>query len=296
MVMHRCEFNSHTRHQKQHQKDDQKGSERDWVRPLAFYYEQLFKQIEGVKMIEEKYQLYHGDCLDGFKTLQDESVDLILTDVPYGVDYKNDFYDDSKDYVFSHHEQWVYEMFRVLKEGSHCYIFIPTLEVDKWISAVKKHFLFKNLIATRAYTGSTYLKDNFNFSAQYVIYCSKGKSKQFNSVNFIPTSEAWLKDKRNKNPKPFTYSYPSYMPEKVFSTVHGSAKNSIHPNQKSVPFQKFLIQISTNENDVVLDPFFGSCSCGEAALETGRRFIGFEQDKTYFNLATEKLEQALLES
>ena len=52
-------------------------------------------------MIKEKYQLYHGDCLDGFKTLQDESVDLILTDVPYGGDYKNDFYDDSKDYVFS---------------------------------------------------------------------------------------------------------------------------------------------------------------------------------------------------
>ena len=250
--------------------------------------------IEGETMIEEKYQLYHGDCLDGFKTLKNESVDLILTDVPYGVGYKNDFYDDSKDYVFSHYEQWISEMARVLKEGSHCYIFIPTLEIDKWVAMVKKYFTFKNLIATRTYTGSNHLKDNFSFNAQYVIYCVKGKPKHLNKVEGIPTSEAWLKDKRNKNPKPFTYHYPSFMPDKFFSNVKGNAKDTIHPNQKSVPFQEFLIQLSTNEGDVVLDPFLGSGSCGEASLKHHRRFIGFEQDETYFKLATKRLEQVMM--
>lgn len=244
-------------------------------------------------MIEENYQLYHGDCLEGFKQLADESVDLILTDVPYGVDYKNDFYDDSKDYVFSHYEQWISEMARVLKEGSHCYIFIPTLEVDKWVAMVKNYFTFKNLIATRTYTGSVYLKDNFSFNSQYVIYCSKWKAKRFNEVDVIPTSEAWLKDKRNKNPKPFTYNYPAFMPDKFFSNVKGNAKGSIHPNQKSVPFQQFLIQLSTNEGDIVLDPFLGSGSCGEAALSVNRKFIGFEQDENYYNLASQRLEAVI---
>ena len=237
----------------------------------------------------DDFKLFHCDCLEGFKQLADESVDLVLTDVPYGVDYKNDFYDDSKDYVFSHYEQWISEMSRVLKEGSHCYIFIPTLEVDKWAAMVKKYFTFKNLIATRTYTNSNYTKDNFSFNSQYIIYCSKGKAKPFNEVDVIPTSAAWLKDKRNKNPKPFTYNYPSFMPDKFFSNVKGNAKGSIHPNQKSVPFQQFLIQLSSVEGDIVLDPFLGSGSCGEAALSLNRKFIGFEQDGNYYKLAYQRL-------
>ena len=79
------------------------------------------------------------DCLEGMKKLEDNSVDCIITDVPYGVNFKNDFYDDSKGYVFSTYEQWIKEYARLLKKGSHCYIFIPTLEVDKWVSMVKKY-------------------------------------------------------------------------------------------------------------------------------------------------------------
>lgn len=234
-------------------------------------------------------ELFNGDCLDIMKKLENNSVDLILTDVPYGVNFKNDFFDDSKDYVFSHYELWISEMYRILKDGCHCYIFIPTLEVDRWVSMIKKYFTFKNLVATRTYTTQTYLKDNFSYNAQYIIYCSKGKAKLFNKVDFIKTSESWLKDKRNKNPKRYTYNYPSFMPEYVFSNVKGNSKSSVHPNQKSVEFQKFLIELSTNENDVVFDPFMGSGSCGEASILCNRKFIGIEQDKNYFDIATNRL-------
>lgn len=239
----------------------------------------------------ENYQLHHSDCLDVFKTLKDESIDLILTDVPYGVNFKNDIYDDSKEYVFSNYELWIREMHRVLKDGSHCYIFIPVLEVDKWVSIVKKYFNFKNIITTRTYTTGNYLKDNFSFNSQFIIYCSKGKAKSLNKVDGITTSQSWLKDKRNKNPKPYTYNYPSFMPDNFFSNVKGNCKNAIHPNQKNVDFQKFLIELSTNENDMVLDPFMGSGSCGEACLLCNRKFIGVEQDEFYYNATKQRLEE-----
>jgi site-specific DNA-methyltransferase (adenine-specific) len=228
-------------------------------------------------------KLYHDDCLNVLKQLDNDSVDLVLTDVPYGVDFKNDFFDDSKEYVFTHYEQWISEMHRVLKEGSHCYIFIPTLEVDKWVYMVKKYFTFKNIITARIYTTGNYLKNNFSYNSQFVIYCSKGKAKPFNKVDAIKTSQAWLKDKRNKNPKPYTYNYPSFMPDYFFSNVKGNCKHAVHPNQKNVDFQKFLIELSTNENDTVLDPFMGSGSCGEASILCNRNFIGIEQDEEYYN-------------
>lgn len=228
-------------------------------------------------------KLYHDDCLNVLKQFDDDSVDLILTDVPYGVDFKNDFFDDSKEYVFTHYEQWISEMHRVLKEGSHCYIFIPTLEVDKWVYMTKKYFTFKNIITTRTYTTGNYLKNNFSYNSQFIIYCSKGNAKELNKVDGITTSQSWLKDKRNKNPKPYTYNYPSFMPDNFFSNVKGNCKNAVHPNQKNVDFQKFLIELSTNENDTVLDPFMGSGSCGEASVLCNRNFIGIEQDEEYYN-------------
>ena len=236
-------------------------------------------------------KLYHDDCLKIFESFKDESVDLILTDVPYGVNFKNDFYDDSKEYVFSHYEKWISEMARVLKDGNHCYIFVPTLEIDKWVSVVKKYFTFKNIITTRTYTTGNYLKDNFSYNSQFIIYCCKGKAKGLNKVDGITTSQSWLKDKRNKNPKPYTYNYPSFMPDNFFSNVKGNSKNAVHPNQKNVDFQKFLIELSTNENDVVLDPVMGSGSCGEACILCNRNFIGIEQDKTYYDLAFKHLDE-----
>ena len=237
-----------------------------------------------------KTLFYNDDCINSFEKINDNSIDLVITDVPYGVNFKNDFYDDTKEYVFSNYEKWIANFSRVLKDGSHCYIFVPTQEIDKWVSMIKKYLTFKNIITTRTYTTQNYLKDNFSYNTQFIIYCSKGKAKPFNKVDFIKTSESWLKDKRNKNPKQYTYNYPSFMPDYIFSNVKGNAKNKlIHPNQKNIDFQKFLIELSTNIGDTVLDPFMGSGSSGLASVKCQRNYIDIEQDKHYFDIATQMI-------
>lgn len=230
--------------------------------------------------------IYHCDCLKGFEDFGRNSVDLIITDPPYGVEFcKNKMYDDSKDTVFNLMPQWLKGMADVLKDGSHCYIFVPTLEIDKWVNEVKNVFKFKNLLATSIYTTSRYLKENFTFDLQLIIFCSKGKAKRLNKVNWVKTSESWLKDKRNPNPKEFTYQYPSFIKDYRANIKPNVVSKVLHPNQKNELLLRVLIELSSNEGERVLDPFCGCGSVPLAALSVDRVGEGFELNKEYFDLS-----------
>lgn len=70
-------------------------------------------------------------------------------------------------------------------------------------------------------------------------------------------------------------------------------KNKLHPTQKPVELMKILIENSSNKNDIVLDCFMGSGSTGVACLETGRRFIGIEIEKKFFDVAVDRIRKVM---
>lgn len=239
------------------------------------------------------FNLYNNDCLTIMKDMPAESIDLILADPPYGVDFKNDIYNDNSDYIEQLIPVWYKEMYRVIKKDCYVVLYVGVRNLNIWISeAIKAGFTYKNIIATRCFNnGSPTPKNNFGFQFQPILLLSKGKGKDFNEVDFIPTSKGWFKDKRNKNPKPYTYAYPNWIKtEWGFATVKSASKN-LHPNEKNVDMLKFFTGVLSNKNDVVLDCFMGCGSTGVAALETGRDFIGIELDDKYFNIAKERLEK-----
>jgi len=237
----------------------------------------------------ELNKVYHWDCLDIMKNMKDGSIDMILTDVPYWVDFKGG-YDDSKDYVFSNHIKRLSEMRRVLKDTSHCYIFIPSLEIDRRVSGVKEvGFVLKNLLTTRTYTTNRYLKDNFKFDTQIILYLSKGKAKRLNKVDWVKTSESWFNDKRNPNPKEYTYSYPSFIREYFWNQKPNKQTKNSHWNEKNVKLCETLIKLSSFEWDVVLDPFLWSWTTAVAARNTWRDFIGIEKEIKYVEAANNRL-------
>ena len=84
-------------------------------------------------------------------------------------------------------------------------------------------------------------------------------------------------------------------PKFVHSIVSGKEKTG-HTTQKPVSLMTEIIKIHTNENELVLDCFSGSCSTGVACINTNRRFIGIELDKNYFNIAKERMENAVNEN
>lgn len=67
-------------------------------------------------------------------------------------------------------------------------------------------------------------------------------------------------------------------------------KDKLHPTQKPVDLMKLLVENSSNKDDIVLDSFMGSGSTGVACLETDRKFIGYEIDKKYYDIARERME------
>ena len=237
--------------------------------------------------------IYNENCLDRLQKIKDETVDLIIIDPPYAVGFSKGF-DDSKKHVEEQLPLWVNELYRVLKNNCHCYVFIPVKEAGIFINEFSKKFVLNNILATRTYTQNLYLKNNFSFNNQLILYLSKGTAKRLNQVDYVKTSQSWLKDKRNKNPHEYTYQYPAFFPETIFSNQKTTSKNNKnsnrHPCEKSVSFEEILIKLSSNENDTVLDCFMGCGTTGIACKNTNRHFIGIELNEEYFNTAKERLE------
>ncbi len=237
--------------------------------------------------------IFNQDCLEGMKTMKDNEFDLIVTDPPYAVNFKNNIYDDSFDTIINNIPEWFKQWYRLLKEDSYLFVFVGVKTLHIWIEeGIKAGFNYKNIIATRSFNnGSPTPKNNFGFQFQPIIVFSKGKGKPFNNIDFIPTSEEWFKDKRNKNPKPYTYSYPNWIKtDWCFATEKRATKN-LHPNEKNVKLLKFIIEIASNEDDYVLDSFSGSASTAVACIQTNRNFIGFELNEEYYKFGNERIRE-----
>lgn len=227
------------------------------------------------------------------KELKNNSIDLIVTDPPYGVGFKTDLYDDSYEAVLANMPIWFNEWYRVLKEDCYLYLFVGVKTLHIWIEeGIKAGFTYKNIIATRSFNnGAMTPKNNFGFQFQPVLVFSKGKGKNFNDVDFVPTSEEWFNDKRNLDPKPFTYAYPNWIKsEWCFATAKRSTDN-LHPNEKNVELIQFLIEISSNKEDVVLDNFLGCGSTALASVLSDRNFIGMELNKDLYDLAVKRIKR-----
>lgn len=238
-------------------------------------------------------QLYNDNCLEVMKTLGNESVNLIITDPPYGVNFKNKYYDDSEDYVLRNMYKWYQEWFRLLKPDGYLVLFVGVKNLDHWLVNTKiTGWNFKNIIATRSFNnGAKRAPNNFGFQFQPVLLFSKGKGHNFNKVDFIPTSKEWFNDKRNKNSNPYTYEYPNWIKtEWAFGTAKNSSKNN-HPNEKNVEFIEFLVKVLSNENDTILDNFMGAGGTGIACKNTNRNFIGIDINKELYELSKKRIEE-----
>ena len=240
-------------------------------------------------------RIHHGDCLPFLRALPGGCVDCIVSDPPYGTNFKTDIYDDAKERVEGLIPAWYREWFRVLKPGGYCFLYCGILNLNVWIDeAIAAGFAYRNVLATRSFNrGSASAKGNFCFEFQPVLVLSRGKGKAFNRVDFFPQSEEWKRDRRNRHPADFTYAYSNWIPSEICygtETFGGSEGADFHPNAKSVKLERFLIEISTKPGEVVLDPFLGSGTTGVAALQAERDFVGCEMDAHWFGNARRRIE------
>ena len=239
------------------------------------------------------YKIYNKDCLIQMKKIKDKSIDCIITDIPYGVNFKKIKGDDT-DLVIKNMPLLFKTYYRILKDNTCLFLFTGIKNIHHWIiNAENNGFYFKNIIATRSFNNGSAVSNNFAFHLQPILFFTKGNPK-LNKVDFFKTSKEWLNDKRNKNKKEFTYIYSNFITTDTCYGTEITSTNSLHPNQKNLKLLEFLVKISTKENNLVLDMFMGSGSTGVACINTKRNFIGIELDKKYYKIAKKRLEENII--
>lgn len=223
-------------------------------------------------IITEKYSLLLGDCLQRIKELQNGSVDLCVSDVPYkltgggkgdGVNSKRPkgiLSDNTQLMQVPKFEDWLPELYRVMKDGSHIYLMCNFKNLNDLMNKTEAvGFKHVNLLVwekNNCTPSQFYMKN-----CEYTLLLRKGKSKYINNIGDSKTVHK-------------------------FNNIIG---NKVHPTEKPVDLMKFYVENSSNVGDVVLDMFMGSGGTGVAALSTGRKFIGVEVDVNYFNISKERL-------
>lgn len=205
-----------------------------------------------------------GDTITKMKEIEDNSVDLIVTDPPYGMDFQShrrkEVYDKIKgDNNLDWLETFMEESSRILKENSHAYFFCSFHKVDKFKLAIEKHFKIKNILIWKKNNhGSGDLKGAYAPQYEMIIFCHKGRrllnnGRQSDILEFKKTG------------------------------------NKLHPTEKPLDLIKYLIEKSSNENEIVFDGFMGSWTTALASKELNRNFIGFEINEEYCEVGRRRL-------
>lgn len=234
----------------------------------------------------QEYKVYNQDCVSGMvEHVADNSVDLIFTDPPYGIEgdkldahYHRDESHVVPGYVevaletygdFS--KQWISECARVLRPGGSMYIVSGYTNLHHILNALHSTDLteINHIIAEYSFGVST--KKKWVSSHYHVLFWQKpDKGKQTRTFN---TNVYYTDQKDSYHDRLTVQKLPrDYKP--------GELKNK---NQLSETFIEKFVLYSSNRNDTVMDPFCGGFTTARTALRYGRQFVGFELNKHAFD-------------
>ena len=222
--------------------------------------------------------LKQGDCLELMKGLDDESVDCVITDPPYGIDYLSSR-------TTNHHKLENDKDVRIDKLYAK---FLPDVKRILIKKGVLCSFSGGGKRPTTAYATLELIK---HLELVQTLIWSKGKTDgSFVGLGwrYRPSYETILvgaKDAGNYN------FYPRYSSNVFVCKPHIPQKGE-HPTQKPIKLMRWLIENHTKEGDTILDPFMGSGTTGEACKQLGRNFIGYEISPDYFKIAEKRIREA----
>ena len=223
----------------------------------------------------ENIRLIQGDCIGVIDKLIEEGirVDTIITDPPYKVitggkngtkGKPSGILTNNKQLMGNIPEfsDWMPKLYTILNSNSHIYLMVNMLNLkDMMIATENAGFYIHNILIwhkNNSTPNKWYMKN-----CEYVIFAKKGKSKFINNCGSRVVEQF-------DNPK-----------------------NKVHPTEKPIGLMEMYIANSSNENQVVLDPFMGSGTTGVACKNLNRKFIGIELDENYFNIAKDRIESVV---
>ena len=238
----------------------------------------------------KKFELWQGDCLELMKNIPDGSVDLVLTDPPYGTTACK------WDSVIPFETMWE-QLNRIIKPNGAICIFGS----EPFSSALRmsniKNFKYDWIWDKKIPSGMSYARFQPMRQTENISVFCNGKTvynpqmvKRDKPIKGGGMSKGETTNNQNLIALHKTYDYKNPTNLLVFDKIR---KGSLHPTQKPIALLEYLIKTYTNEGETVLDFTMGSGSTGVACVNTNRRFIGIELDEGYFNIAKKRIEEAV---
>lgn len=262
-------------------------------------------KIKAENTIEEfsnnNGRIIHGDALEVLQQIPDESIDLIFVDPPYNIGKnfagRKDKWKTDKDYLDWCY-QWIDLCIQKVKPNGTLYLMTSTQFMPYFDLYVRDKVTILSRIVWSYDSSGVQTKNYFGSMYEPILYCVKNKNNYtFNSDDILVEAKTGAKrkliDYRKDPPQP-------YKTEKVPGNVWYFARVRYrmeeyenHPTQKPIRLLERIIKASSNEGDVVLDPFCGTFTTCFVAQQLKRRFIGIEIQEEYFKIGLRRLGIAL---
>ena len=223
-------------------------------------------KLPNIYYADDAICIVHADCREILPLLPDKSVDLVLTDPPYGVHHKK----KGEPYMAGDNINqlpFIVPLFyRLLKEDGGLFIFSSTEYLRDALFAFQTYFRMHNLIIWDK-TVPIYPHHISHFKLQYepILYGSRGLF--------------YLKTNRCSD---------------IIRCPIERGKNRVHPTQKPSDLVKALIQYTEDTKQIILDPFLGSGTTAYCAKKLGRKCIGIEIEEHYCDIAAKRCSQMVL--
>jgi len=242
-------------------------------------------------------KLGRGDCLELMKKIPSGSVDMVLTDPPYGTTACK------WDVIIAFEPMWE-QLKRITKDNGAIVLFgsepfsshlrLSNLKMYKydWIwekekgtgfarskkQPLRKHELIHTFYNNQPYYD--YLGEKLKKPYTHTLPVNKSNSDNVSGSGY------------DENKKRIYKTYTHSSKHSIIKISRDSNRKSLHPTQKPVDLLEYLIKTYTLENETVLDFTMGSGSTGVACKNLNRKFIGIEKDETYFEIAKKRINEA----
>jgi site-specific DNA-methyltransferase (adenine-specific) len=210
----------------------------------------------------------NGDCLAVLETLPNNSIDIVITDPPYGISYKSNrskfddaitkrgLLNDGADEAFTLLDKTCKVLSRKCAENSHLYFFCSWSVFSQFEKIISEYFTIKTpIVWDKGNKGSGDLENDWGNQTEIIIFCIQGKK----TINY-----------RRGN---------------ILSVPRLHSSKMVHPTQKPIELINELLDVSYFKGDFVVDPFMGSGATIHACNAKSIRALGVELDNEMFQIA-----------
>ena len=243
-----------------------------------------------------------GDTFEILSLMPEKFIDLLIVDPPYNIDkdFHGNKFKKSADGIYEEYTKaWIERVLPLLKNTASVYVCCDWKSSIVIANVLKRYFIIQNRITWQREKGRGALS-NWKNGMEDIWFATMSKDYTFNVEAVKARRRVVAPYKVDGKPKDweetdegnFRNTYPSNFWDDISIPYWSMPENTAHPTQKPEKLLAKLILASSNEKDIVFDPFLGSGSTSVCAKKLGRHYVGIEQNEQYCVWAEKRLEMA----